>query len=430
MSLFRPGGRARRGFAAVLAAFLLWAAPCFSATLEVGPGSAFSTPGEAVGAARPGDTVEVRPGTYPGFTVDKSLTLTGVDYPVIDGGGAGTVVVITAPGVAFTGFRVTSSGADLSKDDAGVFVAGSASGAVVKDNVVDDAAFGIWVNGAAGIKVIGNRVSGKTELISQKRGNGIHLWNVADGLVEDNRVSQARDGIFVSVTGDTLIKDNTVTDLRYGVHYMYADDNRLVGNTTRGCRAGLALMFSKRLDITGNLSYDNEEYGILMRDIRDSRITDNVVAGNGKGLFFYNSLFNEVRENLVSDNSIGAHVWAGSVDNRVFGNTFLRNKTQVKYVGAEDEQWSRRGRGNYWSDYLGWDLDHDGVGDVPYEANTLMERLVWAYPAVKLLLNSPAVQTLRMVERQFPVIRPPGIVDSFPLMRPAGDKWKEWTKAD
>jgi nitrous oxidase accessory protein len=111
------------------------------------------------------------------------------------------------------------------------------------------------------------------------------------------------------------------------------------------------------------------------------------------------------------------HLWAGSVHNVVERNDFIGNHEQIRYVAARDETWGRDD-GNYWSNYVGWDRDGDGVGDVPYEANDLIDRLSWRFPMMKLLLASPAVQTLRLVARQFPLLRSPSIVDPKPRMRP------------
>ncbi|WP_252406493.1 hypothetical protein, partial [Acinetobacter pittii] len=81
-----------------------------------------------------------------------------------------------------------------------------------------------------------------------------------------------------------------------------------------------------------------------------------------------------------------------------------------------EQEWSADGRGNYWSDYLGWDRDDDGLGDVAYEPNDNVDRLIWLYPQVRLLLNSPSIELLRWVQRAFPVVRSPGVRDSHPLM--------------
>ena len=86
-------------------------------------------------------------------------------------------------------------------------------------------------------------------------------------------------------------------------------------------------------------------------------------------------------------------------------------------MAGRTQEWSADGRGNYWSDYLGWDRNADGIGDVAYEPNDKVDQLMWMDPQVQLLMTSPAIELLRWVQRAFPVTRPPGVRDSFPLMR-------------
>lgn len=76
------------------------------------------------------------------------------------------------------------------------------------------------------------------------------------------------------------------------------------------------------------------------------------------------------------------------------------------------------GRGNYWSDNPAFDLDGDGIGDAAYRPNDLIDEVLWAYPVAKLLLNSPAVQSLRWAQSRFPALHPGGVIDSAPLMEP------------
>jgi nitrous oxidase accessory protein len=177
--------------------------------------------------------------------------------------------------------------------------------------------------------------------------------------------------------------------------------------------------------VRGNRAWGNSDHGIMLRSIVDSVVEGNVVAGNQRGFFIYNAEYNVIRDNLVIDNHVGAHVWAGSINNEVDGNDFVANREQVRYVAARDERWGRQ-RGNFWSNYAGWDRNGDGVGDLPYEAIDVVDQLVWRYPVVKLLLASPAVQTLRLVSRQFPVLRAPSIVDATPRMQPHVTTWSEW----
>ena len=106
-------------------------------------------------------------------------------------------------------------------------------------------------------------------------------------------------------------------------------------------------------------------------------------------------------------------------------NDFIDNREQIRYVAARDEQWGTKD-GNYWSNYVGWDRDGNGIGDLPYEANDVVDRLTWRLPMVKLLLDSPAIQSLRLIAQQFPLLRAPSIVDRKPHMRPSHADWSKW----
>ena len=126
----------------------------------------------------------------------------------------------------------------------------------------------------------------------------------------------------------------------------------------------------------------------MLRSVQDSVVEDNVVAGNQRGFFIYDVEYVTLRRNLVVDNFVGAHLSAGVKNNVVEQNDFIGNREQVRYVGTKDEDWGGK-VGNYWSNYIGWDRDGDGFGDVPYEANDMVDRLSWRHPSMKLLLASP-----------------------------------------
>ena len=213
--------------------------------------------------------------------------------------------------------------------------------------------------------------------------------------------------------------------MRYGTHYMNSYHNVWEDNDVYRNRTGLALMETRDQIVRNNRAWGNSDSGIMLRTIQDSVIENNVVAGNQRGFFIYDAEYNVIRNNLVVDNDVGAHVWAGSIHNEVDGNDFVRNRQQVRYVAAKDERWGVK-RGNYWSNYVGWDRDGNGIGDVPYEANDVVDRLIWRLPVVKLLLNSPAIDTLRLIAQQFPLLRAPSIVDAKPRMQPARKSWPQW----
>jgi nitrous oxidase accessory protein len=190
-------------------------------------------------------------------------------------------------------------------------------------------------------------------------------------------------------------------------------------------RGGLALMEVRDQVVRNNRAWGNSDHGIMLRTMQDSVIENNVVANNGRGFFIYDVEYVTLTGNLVVDNRVGVHLAAGSTRNKVDGNDFIGNQEQVRYVGAKDEAWGGV-KGNHWSNYLGWDRDGNSRGDLPYEANDMVDRLVWRHPSARLLLAGPAVQALRLASQQFPVLRVPSVVEAKPRMEPTPGAWSNW----
>ena len=373
-------------------------------------------------------------GTYEGhFVIDQSITLECASGAYLRAGGLGNAVNIRAPDVTLKGCDISEWGHNLTQMDAGIFVERTAKNARIEDNYIHGRGFGVWVDATHNISVLNNKVQGDLTLRNQDRGNGIHLFAVRFANISGNEVWETRDGIYIEAANDNIIHNNLMRDLRYGVHYMFSNRNEVTDNRTTRTRTGYALMQSRQLTVNNNSSDHDQNYGMLMNYITYSTLKNNFVTAvqpgsgdgvhisgaEGKALFIYNSLFNTLSGNHFERSALGIHLTAGSEDNRIYHNSFVGNQQQVKYVAIRYQEWSHEGKGNYWSDYLGWDRNSDGIGDVPYEPNDNVDRLLWMYPQVRLLMHSPSIELLRLVQRAFPVVKYPGVQDSYPLMRPA-----------
>ncbi|MDP3744316.1 MAG: nitrous oxide reductase family maturation protein NosD [Methylotenera sp.] len=381
---------------------------------------------ETIEKAAAGDTVLVAHGNYPAhLVIAKPLHLKGLNKPTLDGGNTGDVIRIKSPDVIIEGFIISNSGADLTAQNAGVYLEPGSDRAIIRNNTINYTLFGLWIEKVKDIQVIGNNITGMRDLASAQRGNGIQLYNSSGAKILDNHVSFARDGIYVDVSDHALFRGNRLHHLRYGSHYMNSNFNIWENNESYLNRGGLALMEVRNQTVRNNRAWGNSDHGIMLRTITDSVIENNVVAGNRRGFFIYDAEYNVLRNNLIIGNRVGVHLWAGSIHNEVEGNDLINNQEQIKYVASRDEYWGVKA-GNYWSNYVGWDRNGDGMGDVPYEASDLVDQLTWKYPAAKLLLNSPAVQTLRLVARQFPLLRATSIVDQHPRMSPFNKNWSVW----
>ena len=297
----------------------------------------------------------------------------------------------------------------------------------------------------------GNRVQGRTDLRRSERGNGIQLWNAPGTKVVGNTVTHGRDGIFVTTSQRNEFRDNRFENVRFAVHYMYTNDSEVSGNVSVGNDVGYAIMFSRNLVIRNNQSRGDREHGLLLNATTSSRIegqhrrrplrdtgrgpggerrrgrqrrahevgglAESARTGTWKCVFVYNTSKNTLRDNRFEDCEIGVHFTAGSERNSISGNAFVNNRTQVKYVGTRALDWSEKGRGNYWSDNPAFDLNGDGIADEAYAQRHGGPRHV-AFPAAKLLINSPGIQVIRWAQSQFPALHPGGVMDSAPLMAP------------
>ncbi|UCU98294.1 nitrous oxide reductase family maturation protein NosD [Acidovorax radicis] len=396
---------------------------CLAATQSARAATVVVQPGQdlqaAVRAAAPGDVLEVQRGFYrTNLLIDKPLTLRGVDRPTVSGGLVGDTIRVTAPDVTIEGLIVRDSGSSLQDQNAGIYLYPGAHRTVVQHCDLTYNLFGLWIEKVTDVRIEGNTITGKRDFDSARRGNGIQLFNTQGAKIIGNNISFVRDALYVDVSHHAVFRGNKLHHSRYGTHYMTSYYNLWEDNDTYLNRGGLALMEVREQVVRNNRAWGNSDHGIMLRSVQDSVIENNVVAENQRGFFIYDVEYVTLRGNLVVRNTVGVHLSAGSTRNVVEGNDFIGNREQVRYVGARDERWGAKS-GNYWSNYLGWDRDGDGVGDVPYEANDMVDRLTWRHPTIKLLLASPAVQALRLVGQQFPVLRVPTVVDPHPRMQPS-----------
>ena len=366
-----------------------------------------------------GDTLQLEAGRYSGAVIEQPLILRGRgDATVVQGGGSGTVLALKAPRIRIEALRVTGSGTDITAKDSGIWIDRSAPDAHIEGVRLDSCGFGIWANKAARPLIVGCTVVGGSAAIVSDLGNGIHLFNVEDGIVRDNEIVAGRDGIYISNSSGCLIAGNRVRGSRFAIHYMYAHGNRVIGNDTDSSSVGIALMYSKRIQVRGNRVRNARNHGMLLRNLYESRIEANRVSASRDGFFFSGCFADTLAHNHIAGNEIGIQV-SDSPRNLLEANAFIDNHQQLVYEGYSHIVWEGGEKGgNYWSDYIGWDRDGDGIGDKRHYPSDIASHLVRRFPALRLVLHSPALLLLQGLESQFPLLRPPGIMEAQPLMRP------------
>ena len=409
-------GGLRFAFAALIMALVPAFAGAGDVLVPAEPGALAA----AISGASPGDVLILAPGRHDGpVTLDRPITLDGRGDATINGGGKGDVIRITGADVVVRGLTLIGSGSAHPVVDAGVKLDRSAECALIEDNVMIENLVGVHVFGATDSVVRGNTIIGRQDHRMNDRGNGIYVWNAPGTIIEGNDIRYGRDGIFANASRDNIFRDNLMRDLRFAVHFMYTNMSEVSGNTSIGNHLGYAIMFSNRTQVTDNLSLRDRSHGLMLNFANNADVTGNLIRGgtHDKCTFIYNAHRNVIVGNRFEGCAIGIHFTAGSERNALTGNAFVGNRTQVKYVGTRDIEWSHDGRGNYWSDHASFDLDGDGIADAKFRPNDMMDHILWSQPAAGLLMGAPAVQLIRFAQAQFPATLPGGVLDSFPLMR-------------
>lgn len=417
--------------------------PVQAQTIDVDRAGPIDSISKAIEMSLPGDQIRVQPGVYEGqLIIDKPVELIGVDHPVIDGQGLGDTITIKADGVKLRGFEVRGSGRKIQNSDAGIKIFSSHN--EVKENCLKDNLFGIYLNKASQNVLEGNEITGRqaqNKLKEQKdmdvsenaglhptfegeSGDGIHLFSASGNRVSNNTIEKTRDGIYFNYAENNQLTGNRISYVRYGIHYMYSNDNIFEENRLTDNTAGAALMYSKNITFKNNVFAHNRgqrSYGLLFSTCDDSLAEGNVIIDNTRGAFFDVSLHNVFKNNLVASNDVGIDLISSSSDNLFVNNNLADNLQQVAMVAGsvgQDNLFAKNGQGNYWNDYSGFDLDRDGIGDIPYLSGDPFTFLMKKAPAVRLFLNSPAASALEFSEKMFPIIDIPMVKDEYPVVEP------------
>lgn len=388
---------------------------------------------KALSSAAKGDTVTLEAGTYEGnFSVPSSIKVIGSAdrASVIDAQGKGSALTVKASGTRIENLRIQNFGGDLYELNAGILVDENTSDVEIHNVSISGDGFGVRADRSKNITISGCEIRGNKRLHTLDRGDGVFLKYVDGAELHNNKVTYTRDGFYFEDTKHTRSSGNFFAALQYGIHFMYDKEDAAWNNRAVAVRGGYAIMNSEKVDVFNNRSSRTVEFGILMNVTDGSRVWGNKVEKavnprgkpeldtQGKALFIYGPGTNEVHDNEFALSDVGISVSMGGEGTAVWNNNILDNKLQVRYVGTGGLEWSRDGVGNYWSNYQGWDLDGNGVGDKPYQPNDSLDRLFWLYPEARFLMESPVVVLLRFLSNQFEVDRGKGITDSYPLMQP------------
>ena len=372
----------------------------------------------AIKNAKAYDTIIVQKGTYREYDIliDKPLVLIGKGYPVIDGEERGEIITVTSDSVTVDGFFIKNVGTSYTEDFAALRVRKSKN-FVLQNLVLENLFFGIYLEKSHHGKVYNNKIIGDA-VEEHSSGNGIQLWYSHFIEVEKNHVQGVRDGIYLEFANNCIIKENTSTNnLRYGLHFMFSNDDIYETNTFINNGAGVAVMFSKNIKMLNNIFKENwgsASYGMLLKEINDAEIRGNTFEENTIGINIEGSNRIVYQKNDFVNNGWAIKVRGACYANTFTENNFLYNSFDISYNSkVNDNSFDR----NYWSNYTGYDLNQDGIGDVPYRPVKLFSYIVNRTPETIVLLRSLFIDVIDFSEKVSPVFTPDNLQDEHPLIK-------------
>jgi nitrous oxidase accessory protein len=372
----------------------------------------------AIETARSGDTIVIHPGIYKegNIIIKKSLTILGVNYPLLDGESKYEIMTIVADHVTISGLHLANTGI-ASIEDIAAIKGVEAHDLKVINNRLTNTYFGIHLSNSGNSLIEGNTLTSDAEAEHQI-GNGIHLWKCEHAMIRKNKIMGHRDGIYFEfVTHSKVVENLSYGNLRYGLHFMFSHEDEYVDNIFRNNGSGVAVMYTMGVTMTGNRFEENwgsSSYGLLLKDIRDSKIERNIFYKNTIGVLMEGCTRSYFKGNEFSQNGWALKIQANCDANTFIENNFISNTFDISTNGSISLNTISK---NYWDKYEGYDLNKDGIGDIPFRPVSLYGMVVEKMPTAVMLWRSFLVTLLDKAEKVMPVVTPENLKDESPSMK-------------
>ena len=362
------------------------------------------------------------PGTYEGpVRIGGALIVDGGGAAVVQGDGRGTVIRVDASDVVLRGLIVRGSGDSHDRIDAGIYVEGHRNR--IEHNRLDDVLFGIVLQQSNDNQVLGNHVRSRGE-DSADRGDGLRLWYAHDNRIDGNVFEHVRD-ITVTNSLRNRITGNVIRDSRRAMNFLFSSRSLVEGNLAEHNATGIVVINSSGFILRHNRvlhAMHVSGAGIALKETTAALVEGNELVHCAVGLMADSSSHPVSRvflhNNRIAHNVTGINFYGERGGRIMIGNRFEHNLWNVTATNAGDpdaEAWI----GNVWDDYQGFDLDRDGIGDVPYELYLFADRIWMEAPETTFFRNSPLMEIVDFLERLAPFASPALVLrDPEPRMHP------------
>ena len=377
---------------------------------------------EAIKIANDGDEIIIKKGIYKeqNIIINKSISLTCEKGAIIDGEHKGSVFIFEANNFKIKGLKIINVSTSYTVEFAAIKVI-KADGFIIDSCILEDVFFGILIEKSKGGIIRNNKISSNRKGEASS-GNGIHIWSGDEMQVYNNEIYGLRDGIYFEFVKNSIVYKNfSHNNIRYGLHFMFSNNNEYHHNEFRNNGAGVAVMFSKFINMHHNkfrLNWGSASYGLLLKEIYDAKINDNLFEQNTIGINAEGCTRINYKNNTFLRNGWAIKIAGACYANIFLNNDFMSNSLDLAYnSNINDNKFDN----NYWSEYTGYDLDKNGIGDVPYRPVKLFSYIVNKTPQALVLLRSLFVDIVNFSEKVSPVFTPDDLMDNNPLMKRIND---------
>ncbi|RUT46227.1 hypothetical protein EJP82_13215 [Paenibacillus anaericanus] len=370
---------------------LLFTVVAFSATEEEVSSKQIFDLQQIVDEAQPGDTLVLAEGNYLGpVVINKVLHIQGSNQVLLTNDSPEAAIMIQAEGVVVEGFNIRQN---YVNESAAIVVTADEVG--LKDLNIQTKGYGILLRDADRGTVLHNSISWlRTKNIKTgEKGNGIDLYNSHNNTIEQNKIQNMRDGIYLENSRQLKILNNQLMGSRYGIHCMYIDGSEIIGNLGEYNITGAMIMGVRDVLVSNNSflkqSKNVNAQGILLYSVQNSVIEQNIVEGNRVGIYIESSQENQIRENSILRNFIGIQ-FVHAESNKIHDNDFVSNVIEAEATDSDANEIEQ----NYWDSAQGLDLNKDGISEIPYAINPFYQELISKTPAFQLFFQSTGMTFL------------------------------------
>jgi len=349
----------------------------------------FLTIQDAVNNATDGDVVFVLNGTYyENVVLNKTVSLIGENKSttIIDGGGADTVVYVTANNVSIAGFTIQNSGSNM--PDSGIFIRNarylnitgniltsnhlgvrfvdttdnhvdgnkivnnyvglyltSASGHMIEENdILSNSMSGVHLDQSSGNTVRSNNIGGNG-------GYGIRLYYSMNNILDGNTVTDSEQGISLEYSGNNTLRNERISLSKYSfsvmavslssfiqnidtsntvnnrpIYYLVNQEDLMVDSFSE---AGYVALINSTDIIVKDLSLTNNGEGILCAYTTLSTLENNTISNNRQGISIHDSEYLTVTQNSITNNSGNGVSLYNCYKNNVKDNVIARNDVGI-----------------------------------------------------------------------------------------------------